>query len=312
MKNYARTQSLENNSTSIALILWLNTTDISKFPSEIHCGRLGTADKIAGSVVNFAVALFGSLGNVLVILVIWRTPNLRTICGISISNLAIADLLTTAFTNIPYTLRLARRSTCEDPVVLRVTLVIMHISVAASLVTFTVLSIDRCFAICSPLKHRTFVTFTKLKVVLLKIWIVSLVLPILQELYPHSSPYLFYVPAFALLVCFAIMLTCGVLTILYVRKMSFRIMNLPQSNVGGSSGDRIQHRNKQVAKTTALVLLLFVCSWTPFIVTRLLKSSVALEYWCITLGLSSSAVNPLIYFYRHRNYRQALKTLFRR
>ena len=63
---------------------------------------------------------------------------------------------------------------------LRVSLVIMHISVAASLVTLTFLSMDRCFAICSPLRHRTFATFTKLKLVLLKIWIDSSVLPILQ------------------------------------------------------------------------------------------------------------------------------------
>ena len=309
MKTYARTQSPENNSTSITLFsLWLNTSDIRKSPSEIHyCGKLGTVDKIAGSVVNIAVSLFGSLGNVLVILVIWRTPNLRTICGILISNLAIADLLTTAFTNVPFTLGHAERSTCKDPIALRVALVIMHISVAASLVTLTFLSIDRCFAICSPLRHRTFVTFTKLKLVLLKIWIDSSVLPILQELYPFS-PYLWYVPACALLFCFTIILTCGIFTILYVRKMSFRIMDLHQNHDDG----RLRHRNKQVAKTTALVIFLFVFSWTPFIVIRLLKRSVVLEYWFVTLALSNSAANPFIYFYRHRNYRQALKRIFRR
>lgn len=307
MKNYATTQCLESNSTSIGFSLWLNTSDIKKSSTEIHCGKLGKADKIAGNVVNIAVSLFGSLGNVLVILVIWRTPNLRTICGILISNLAVADLLTTAFTNVPFTLGHSERSTCEDPISLRVALVIMNISVAASLVTLTFLSIDRCFAICSPLRHRTFVTFTKLKLVLLKIWIDSTVLPILQELYPYS-PYLWYAPVCALLFCFTIILTCGILTIFYVRKMSFRIMDLHQNH----HDDHMRHRNKQVAKTTALVIFLFVFSWTPFIVIRLLKRSVVLEYWFVTLALSSSAANPFIYFYRHRNYRQALKRIFRR
>ena len=265
------------------------------------------ADKIAGSVVNIAVSLFGSLGNVLVILVIWRTPNLRTICGILISNLAIADLLTTAFTNVPFTLGHVGRSTCKDPIALRVALVIMHISVATSLVTLTFLSVDRCFAICSPLRHRTFVTFTKLKLVLPAIWIESPVLPILQELYPFN-PYVWYIPACGLLFCFTIILTCGILTIFYVRKMSFRIMDLHQNYDDG----RLRHRNKQVAKTTALVIFLFVFSWTPFIVIRLLKRSAVLEYWFVTLALSNSAANPLIYFYRHKNYRQALKRIFRR
>lgn len=308
MKNFARTQSLESNSTSIGFSLWLNKSDIKKSSNEIHCaGKLGTADKIAGNVVNIGVSLFGSLGNVLVILVIWRTPNLRTICGILISNLAIADLLTTAFTNVPFTLGYAEGSTCEDPIALRVALIIMHISVAASLVTLTFLSIDRCFAICSPLRHRTFVTFTKLKLVLLKIWIDSPVLSILKELYPYS-PYVWYVPVCALLFCLTIILTCGILTIFYVRKMSLRIMDLQQNR----EDVRMRHRNKQVAKTTALVIFLFVFSWTPFIAIRLLKRSVVLDYWFVTLALSSSAVNPFIYFYRHRNYRQALKIIFRR
>ena len=59
MKNYAGT--LENNSIS----LWLNTTDIGK--STTQCEKLGTTNKIAGAVVNIALSLFGSLGNVLVI-----------------------------------------------------------------------------------------------------------------------------------------------------------------------------------------------------------------------------------------------------
>ena len=312
MKNYARTQSPESNSTSIGFPLWLNTSDINKSSTVIHCEKLGTADTIAGGVVNIVVSLFGSLGNILVVLVIWRTPNLRTICGFLIANLAIADLLTTAFTNVTFALVQPKLSTCEELVtLLRIAVVIMHISVAASLLTLTFLSIDRCFAICSPLRHRTFATFTKLKVVLLKIWIASLVLPILQELYPHN-PYLWLVPACGLLFCFAIILTCGVLTIFYVRKMSLRIMDLHQNHDGGSSGVRMRHRNKQVAKTTALVIFLFVFCWTPFIVIRLLTRSLVLEYWFITLALASSAANPFIYFYRHRNYRQELKRIFRR
>lgn len=315
MENYTRTKNLESNPTSIGFSLWLNTSDINKSSSEINCGKLGTADKIAGDVVNIAVSLFGSLGNILVILVIWRTPNLRTICGFLISNLAIADLLTTAFVNVPFSLGYtAERSACKDPVSFRVALVIVHISGAISLSTLTFLSIDRCFAICSPLRHRTFTTFTKLKVVLIKIWIDSLVFPILQELYPNI-PLLWYAPTCALLLCFVIILTCGVLTILNVRKMSFRIMDLHQNHDGGSSGGRMRQRNKQVAKTTALVITLFTFSWTPFTVMRLMKRSTAyysLEYWFVTLGLANSAVNPCIYFYRHRNYRQALKTIFRR
>ena len=42
------------------------------------------------------IAFVGSLGNAITILVIKRAPNLQTICGVLIANLALADLLVTA------------------------------------------------------------------------------------------------------------------------------------------------------------------------------------------------------------------------
>lgn len=302
------------NSTSTVFSLWFNTTKNYKTSSESDCGELGMSDKIAGGVVNTAVSLFGTLGNILVILVIWRTPNLRTICGILVSNLAMADFLTTAFVNLPFYHAYATRSnSCEDPASLRFALVIAHISVASSLLTLTFLSMDRCFASCSPLKHKTFMTFTKLKLILLKIWVDSLLFPILQAFYPYSTV-LWYVPTGSVIFCFVIIFTCSVLTILNVRRNSIRINNLHQNQDGGRISADIRQRNKQVAKTTALIVILFVLSWTPFVVIRLLDRSAyySLGFWFASLAYANSSMNPCIYFYQHRSYRQALKAIFRR
>ena len=314
-KQTGQAKGVMENSTSTVFPLWFNTTENYKTSSETDCGELGMSDKIAGGVVNTAVSLFGTLGNFLVILVIWRTPNLRTICGILVSNLAIADFLTTAFVNLPvYHAYTTRSNSCEDPVSLRVALVIAHISVASSLLTLTFLSMDRCFASCSPLKHKIFMTFTKLKLVLLKIWIVSLLFPILQALYPYST-ILWYVPAGSVIFCFIIIFTCCVLTILNVRRNSFRINDLHQNQDGGRISAGMCQRNKQVAKTTGLIVILFVLSWTPFVVVRLFERSIAyysLGFWFASLAYANSSMNPCIYFYRHRSYRQALKAIFRR
>ncbi|XP_078352200.1 kappa-type opioid receptor-like [Oculina patagonica] len=306
------TTTMKSNSTGMVFpLLWFNATDSNNFSSEGDCVELGMTDKVAGGVVYSIVSLFGTLGNILVILVIWRTTNLRTIYGLLVSNLAIADFLMTAFVNLPFFHAYAERSSCENPISLGVSLVIAHISVASSLLTLTFLSIDRCFAICSPLKHRAVMTITKLKVVLLIIWVESLLLPILQALYPKSLV-LWYLPSCSVIFCFIIISVCSVLTILNVRRSSSRIHDLHQNQDGGRISAEMLQRNKQVAKTTALIIILFVFSWTPFAVIRLSKRSLAyysLGFWFATLGYANSTVNPCIYFYRHRNYRQALKAI---
>ena len=170
MKNSTIAPSI---SPTAVFLPWLNKSNSrhKSHSSDAYCNELGITDKVVGGVVYGVFSLFGSLGNIFVILVICRTPNLRNVCGLFITNLAIADLLTTTLVNVLYFYAHVHYSSCENRTVLNVSLTIGLISVAASLSTLTFLSIDRCFAICNPLKHKTFMTFTKLKVIFVKIWL---------------------------------------------------------------------------------------------------------------------------------------------
>ena len=99
---------------------WLNTSNSRhKSSSDTYCNELGTTDKVVGGVVYGVFSLFGSLVNIFVILVICRTPNLRSICGLFITNLAIADLLTTTLVNVLYFYAHVRYSSCENRTVLQ-------------------------------------------------------------------------------------------------------------------------------------------------------------------------------------------------
>ncbi|KAJ7379963.1 Neuropeptide Y receptor [Desmophyllum pertusum] len=64
----------------------------------LHCQdfSLKTVNIIITVVLYSIIAIGGSFGNMLVLLVIRRTPNLKTVCGVLIANLAMADLLVTA------------------------------------------------------------------------------------------------------------------------------------------------------------------------------------------------------------------------
>ncbi|KAJ7327759.1 Adenosine receptor A2a [Desmophyllum pertusum] len=308
-----------NNSTSNALI-WFNASDSdsNKSASETYCGgELGNTDKIAGGVFYGMVSLFGSLGNIFVVLVICRTPNLRNICGVLIANLAVADLLTSAFA-VPvyyYAVLAVSQSNCDSvPLPHRVAGTLLDMFGIASVVTLASLSVDRSFAISSPLKHKTFMTFTKLKVKLVNIWLGAIIYSIARGLFPGviTMEYSAYVASIGLTVCFVIIVTSGVVAILNVRRNSSRVSDLHQNQDGGRISEGMRQRNKQVAKTITLIIILFFVSWTPLAVSRFFNplfyiDHVSLDFWFLILGCANSAMNPCIYFYRHRNYREALK-----
>lgn len=57
---------------------------------------IGSAGEIVAMVIHTSLAIGGSLGNILIILVIYRTPRLKTVCGVLITNVAVADLMITS------------------------------------------------------------------------------------------------------------------------------------------------------------------------------------------------------------------------
>ena len=73
-----------------------------------------------------------------------------------------------------------------------------------------------------------------------------------------------------------------------------------------------QALEKQVAKTMALVIGVFVLCFAPLTIARQTVSKTshgALHDGLLLLALSHSAVNPVIYFLRFRDYRAALKII---
>lgn len=248
------------------------------------------------------------------ILVICRTPHLRNICGFLIVNLAVADFIASAFAIPIFFYALSHTKHCfgSHNTLILVGIGLSLISVAASIGTLVSLSVDRSFAICCPLKHKTFMTFTKLKVKIVSIWLACTTLLIWCVVRLGAAEDVHLISSLFIL-CFLIIITSGVVTLLHVRKNSSRVSKLHQNQGGSQFSVTMRQRNQQVAKTVGIVVMFFCLSWSPFVVLRMsnpLDYSQNLSFWFNSLGLANSAMNPCIYFYRHRNYREALKATF--
>ncbi|XP_015767843.1 PREDICTED: uncharacterized protein LOC107346550 [Acropora digitifera] len=109
-------------------------------------------------LIAYSIILFGSLvGNVLVILVVVLNRHMRSVTNYLMVNMAVADLLLTAF-NVPVTIKvIATRSIDWSVVLCKIIPFTQSVSVASSVLTLTAIAIDRFMAILYPLKR--YVTF---------------------------------------------------------------------------------------------------------------------------------------------------------
>ena len=272
--------------------------------------RGGVVAEIFAAITYTSLAIGGSLGNILLIVVICRTTSLRTVCGVLISNVAVADLMINAVVMPILVFLLAQGflQQCISITAIDVAQLTGYFSGSASLLTLVILSVDRWFVICYPLQHKVWVTFTMVKVVLVITWIKSLILPLLQIFYPLSL-LTSYFQTLGVGVCYFAITISGVLTLRKVRANSRQIGSLHLNQGRNSIAADLQQRNKQVAKTIAIVVAVFTLCWIPFAVGIRLHSDNNLYLWFATSGFANSTVTPWIYFYRQANYRQALKML---
>ena len=274
---------------------------------------IGSAGEIVAMVVCTFLAIGGSLGNIFIILVIYRTPRLKNVCGILIANMAVGDLMITSIVLpiLVFTLVQGFLKQCFYDTAIYVAFVMALFSGAVSLLTLTDLSVDRCFAICRPMKHKTIVTRTKVKFLIAKTWLESLFLPIVELFYCDSAPAK-YIQTLGVISCYSIILVSGVITIRNVRASSSRIAAMHNDQGRSRMTAELNQRNKQVAKTMALVVSLFTLCWLPiaFVISvKIPDPQGRIFFWFAGLGFANSSLNPWIYFHRQSNYRHALKIL---
>ena len=315
---------MEQNSATI-----LNSTDrynssaFDRHPSLSHCRdfELKQMEIFISVVLYSIIGVGGSLGNTLVLLVIKRTPHLKTACGVLIANLAFADLLVTALA-IPIVISVIIPGfvpICTLTASMLPAIIVGRCSCAASLLLLSAMSIDRCWAIGYPFHHKIQMSSSKLKTVLLFIWISSLILPILEVVF-HREGLTFSVlvvkklQRLGVLISYFAIVTSGLVTFITVRCSSSKIANLHNDGSHNRTLAELRERNKQVAKTIALVVVAFSIFWVPiiYIGARFIDHYSLLHFWGVLPGFANSAVNPCIYFYRQRSYRQAFKALLRR
>ena len=271
--------------------------------------------------ISMVLCLLTAPGNLLVCWAILRNPNndLRMPFTILILNLAIADLIVGAIVDplsVQYHIQEALRAPhTKGPI--QALHIGFFISCTASVFCLGGLTLDRYLAITSPLWYRANVSYQRVSLISVMVWLCAVALSLLYLKFGYINYGFIFANT-------AVLGTIFLLVFCYVgifRRLRLQVRDLDLIH-DSKSENRAKLRamlwEKKLTKTYFLMLAFFLFCFVPSCAAMYMVN------WCcacdcvtvhclrdthLLLVLLSSAVNPIIYGWRLLNFRKAFASL---
>uniref|UniRef100_A0A3Q3AVA7 Adenosine A3 receptor n=1 Tax=Kryptolebias marmoratus TaxID=37003 RepID=A0A3Q3AVA7_KRYMA len=275
------------------------------------------------TVIEVVIAVICCLGNMLVILALWKTKSIQQPTFCLIVSLAVADFMVGSVA-IPLAVLVDGQVETSFHVCLFISCVILLLTLV-SVLCLMAIAVDRYLVALH--RYRRTVTWRHSYFVAAICWLVAVPLSFTPLFGWHTDPpqsgistalcrfvnvipmsYLVY---FNFILCTLTPLL--VMTVLYSHVFSYIRKNLrekPGSNAKNQSQNYLR-KEKQLAASLFLVLALFAVSWLPLHIMNCIEyfqpqsvTEVAF-YAGIVLSHANSAVNPIVYAFKIRKIRKA-------
>ena len=178
-----------------------------------------------------------------------------------------------------------------------------NVAIVASLLSATFISCERFYAIYRPFKHRT-LTVRTYRIIIFTLWALAALntglvfLPYLRKLY------------------YCIWLSLGLMSTIIICGCNIAIWRKFQhgSLAAGSQQQNRDLQNKRLTKTLGLVSFLALFCWLPYVIVfsviYSLNQDVVIPWRYLLIisfvNYSNAIVNPVMYAFRIREFRQAL------
>ena len=285
---------------------------------------MSSTGNILLTVMYIITMLVSLVGNILLLYIVWKKPDVRSLTSFMFVNMAVADLLVTLVV-IPYTISdfythgvwsmtgLIEQITCKTVIF------IAFFTITTSILCLAFMAVDRFYAVVYP--FRRLLWFRKPKVLTPVVWLLSMafmsIVPVFVVLqwYPESSKYM-CVTNFTILgdksrairgvyIYFFVinyLLPVSVISVLYTitaRKLWFHQApgdGLIQNN------QRRQQTKRRVVRMLIIVFAAFALCWLPgqvfqlyLAITEWSKDLPIVQTACNWFGHSNSAINPWLY-----------------
>ncbi|XP_012683998.2 trace amine-associated receptor 1-like [Clupea harengus] len=274
------------------------------------------------------------IGNLLVIITVAHFKQLHTPTNYLIFSLAVADLLVGGIVMPPSVMRSVESCWYLGELFCKIHTSTSMMCCTASIINLTMISIDRYYAISQPLLYKSKITISVVVIMNSINWVVSSIFGFgvvflefnllgIEELYNSvvcegsciflhglfssslSSVLSFYMPG--------IILACIYLNIFVVAQKQVRSIHLINMNMSGKPS--LIKIERKATKTLAIIMGVFLSSWIPFFLVFTIDPHVGygspkIAYEILGwVGYLNSTVNPFVYAYFYRWFRQAFKII---
>lgn len=292
------------------------------------------------SVVTFYVAVIflGTVGNILVIFVVVRRPEMWTATNVLIANLAFADVFVCSFA-LPVSLyHQLMADWMFGSAMCRAIPTVYGIVVCASTLTLTAIAVDRYILIVFPMTVKMSTRAAVCLVVVIALSSVLVALPIAVfsqyrvvadtelrfarrlcvERWPSKEARKTYTVLTVVVQYFAPLLLIAVLYSRIFRRVRSRIGG--GGGGGGSSslsksGASRRRRRRRTNVMLVAVVAVFAVAWTPYqlfsVIFEFRRGLVVGRYFVLgdlvlrAIAMSSSCINPFLYGWLNENFRSA-------
>ena len=279
-------------------------------------------------------------GNALLIFIIKRRPDTRSITGFLFVNMAVADLLVTLFV-MPVSVEWLYSGGKWLPGIpghITCTLVyfIFYVTLAASIFSLSLMSVDRYLAVTFPL--RRFPRFRRPKVLAVVVWLSSMVFSVpiavvwrLVEYKPLGAfvcyPQFEHLGTFGMKGLYIYLFLLMYLIPLSLTSSLYVLVGraLWRRNVPGVISTETEKRNKRTKLTVfrmlAIITAAFALCWLPAQCYHLIlafrpdihfSSPPYVMFLCFWSGHANSAANPWLYIMLNDKFRKVLWRVFSR
>ena len=272
-------------------------------------------------VFNFLLAIFSSLGNILILIALHKETSLHAPSKLFLRSLATTDLLVGVISEpltITYWISAVRKRWDECYITFFTSIIVGYLLCGISLLTLTAISVDRLLALSLKLRYKQIVTLNRARAIVLVFWIFCAVCSVMHA---HDSRITTWYTHITIPVCFvtSILSYTTIFWKLHRHETQVRgnIIQPEQSNISSSGPLNISQYRKGVFSVMCLQLAVAVCYLPHGITTALWTYSgqssaiIVLRQFTVTLVYVNSTLNPLLYCWKMREVRQSVKDIIR-
>jgi len=309
---------------------------LAQIQNQLDISTICLSSKIILGIFYGLITLMSLIGNSLVIVTFIFDKHMRSVTNVFILSLALADLMVT-LTCVPINLGSAfARDWIFGPFACKLVPFFMTFSVACSSLTLCCIALDRYFAIVHPHKFKFLRNPMPAGICLVVIWGVSFFCGVPNAVFYtirakeplckkdvdlEEKKYLCVWPDNEYKLPLELWMTLIVLFIipLIIMSTAYGLIGYQlwiRKSIGATRRNSLRNADmkKSVIKMLVIVMLAYIICWSPIMVfnsiekmikaVNLTKSTVVyLKYYFQCLSMASCCINPVIYTFMNRKFR---------